>query len=259
MLPTAAEVAAKKAKRQRTNQFQPSSEPLVPTARGSGSSSVPSATHHPPGPAPASTSAPSRMPSAAEVPSAAFNRPPQSQPQPQPQPQPQLRPQPTAPAQPFMPQPAQPQPAAPTAAPARSAPAPPVPPNTILVSRRQQGNPVLRSIRNVPWQFAAETASADYVLSDSTCAPLLCLRLALRPALVLGQSATPRSLGHASLPRPFSLGLVLSHSPSRWAPHRCALFLSLRYHLLHPDYIARRLRELTNGFSLRSGIPHAHA
>ena len=31
----------------------------------------------------------------------------------------------------------------------------------------------------------------------------------------------------------------------------CALFLSLRYHLLHPDYLARRLRELSNAFSLR--------
>jgi DNA excision repair protein ERCC-1 len=70
-------------------------------------------------------------------------------------------------------------------------------PNAIVVSRRQQGNPVLRYIRNVPWQFG-ET-SADYLLSETTC----------------------------------------------------CLFLSLRYHLLHPDYLARRLRELSAGYTLR--------
>ena len=69
-------------------------------------------------------------------------------------------------------------------------PAPAVNPNSVLVSRRQNGNPVLRHIRNVPWQFG--DTSADYLLSDSTC----------------------------------------------------CLFISLRYHLLHPDYLTRRLREL---------------
>ena len=76
--------------------------------------------------------------------------------------------------------------------------APPIT-NGILVSRRQQGNPVLRAIRNVPWQFGDSTAAADYVLSENCC----------------------------------------------------ALFLSLRYHLLHPDYLLRRIRELSHQFSLR--------
>ena len=31
----------------------------------------------------------------------------------------------------------------------------------------------------------------------------------------------------------------------------CCLFLSLRYHLLHPEYLARRLRELSPGYTLR--------
>ena len=70
--------------------------------------------------------------------------------------------------------------------------------NSMLVSRRQQGNPVLRAIRNVPWQFDDHIA-ADYVLSESCC----------------------------------------------------ALFLSLRYHLLHPDYLLRRIRELSPHFGLR--------
>lgn len=70
-------------------------------------------------------------------------------------------------------------------------------PNAIIVSRRQQGNPVLKAIRNVPWGFGETTA--DYQLSETTC----------------------------------------------------ALFLSLRYHLLYPDYLLRRLRELSPAFSLR--------
>lgn len=70
-------------------------------------------------------------------------------------------------------------------------------PNALIVSHRQQGNPVLRAIRNVSWQFGETTA--DYVLSE----------------------------------------------------HACALFLSLRYHLLHPDYLLRRVRELPQGFNLR--------
>ena len=69
--------------------------------------------------------------------------------------------------------------------------------NAIIVSNRQQGNPVLRQIRNVPWKFG--DISADYLLSDTTC----------------------------------------------------CLFLSLRYYMLHPGYLARRLRELSAGFTLR--------
>ena len=33
--------------------------------------------------------------------------------------------------------------------------------------------------------------------------------------------------------------------------NRCALFLSLKYHTLHPNYIQRRINELKNDFSLR--------
>ncbi|ERE52988.1 DNA excision repair protein ERCC-1, partial [Cricetulus griseus] len=61
----------------------------------------------------------------------------------------------------------------------------------------QRGNPVLKFVRNVPWEFGEVTP--DYVLGQSTC----------------------------------------------------ALFLSLRYHNLHPDYIHERLQSLGKSFALR--------
>lgn len=69
--------------------------------------------------------------------------------------------------------------------------------NSIVVSPRQRGNPVLRFVRNVPWEFGE--VLPDYVLGQSTC----------------------------------------------------ALFLSLRYHHLHPDYIHARLQSLGKSFALR--------
>ena len=71
-------------------------------------------------------------------------------------------------------------------------------PNAILVSRRQEGNPVLRHVRNVRWAYADDIVP-DYVLGASTA----------------------------------------------------ALFLSLRYHLLRPDYIHARLKELGRAYRLR--------
>ncbi|XP_006871398.1 PREDICTED: DNA excision repair protein ERCC-1 [Chrysochloris asiatica] len=69
--------------------------------------------------------------------------------------------------------------------------------NSIIVSPRQRGNPVLKFVRNVPWEFG--DVVPDYVLGQSTC----------------------------------------------------ALFLSLRYHNLHPDYIHERLQNLGKNFALR--------
>nr|KAF6406683.1 ERCC excision repair 1, endonuclease non-catalytic subunit [Molossus molossus] len=69
--------------------------------------------------------------------------------------------------------------------------------NSIIVSPRQRGNPVLKFVRNVPWEFG--DVVPDYVLGQSTC----------------------------------------------------ALFLSLRYHNLHPDYIHERLQSLGKNFALR--------
>ena len=69
-LPTAAELAAlKKTKRQKTNHFQPSSTPLVPSARGSSAASVPStSSSQPPGPPPAPTATPTPVPTRTPVP-----------------------------------------------------------------------------------------------------------------------------------------------------------------------------------------------
>uniref|UniRef100_A0A7N0V5Z3 DNA excision repair protein ERCC-1 n=1 Tax=Kalanchoe fedtschenkoi TaxID=63787 RepID=A0A7N0V5Z3_KALFE len=74
--------------------------------------------------------------------------------------------------------------------------------NAILVSNRQKGNPLLKYIRNVRWNFAE--IMCDYLLGQSTC----------------------------------------------------ALYLSLRYHLLHPDYLYYRIRELQKNFKLRIILCH---
>ncbi|XP_028992179.1 DNA excision repair protein ERCC-1 [Betta splendens] len=69
--------------------------------------------------------------------------------------------------------------------------------SSIIVSPRQRGNPILKFVRNVPWEFGEVV-----------------------PDYVLGQTA-------------------------------CALFLSLRYHNLNPNYIHDRLKQLGQSFNLR--------
>ncbi|XP_071455729.1 DNA excision repair protein ERCC-1 isoform X1 [Hetaerina americana] len=70
--------------------------------------------------------------------------------------------------------------------------------NNVLVNPRQRGNPLLKSIRNVPWEFE-ESLVPDYVMGQTSC----------------------------------------------------ALFLSLRYHILNPDYIHERLKTLGKLYELR--------
>ncbi|XP_038069536.1 mating-type switching protein swi10-like [Patiria miniata] len=69
--------------------------------------------------------------------------------------------------------------------------------NTIVVNTRQKGNPILKHIRNIPWEFG------DIV-----------------PDYVMGRTA-------------------------------CALYLSLRYHHLNPNYIHDRLKDLGHQYELR--------
>ncbi|KAL9081810.1 MAG: hypothetical protein Q9159_007017 [Coniocarpon cinnabarinum] len=69
--------------------------------------------------------------------------------------------------------------------------------SSILVSPRQKGNPILNSIRALPWEYA--DTPADYVLGMTTC----------------------------------------------------ALFLSLKYHRLHPEYIYTRITGLQGKYNLR--------
>ncbi|KAL0268600.1 UNVERIFIED_CONTAM: hypothetical protein PYX00_010470 [Menopon gallinae] len=70
--------------------------------------------------------------------------------------------------------------------------------NSILVSPRQRGNPLLKSITSVPWEFD-DRLLADYVMGPTTC----------------------------------------------------ALYLSIRYHNLNPDYIHDRLKALGKNYLLR--------
>ncbi|KAJ8255557.1 hypothetical protein COCON_G00194210 [Conger conger] len=69
--------------------------------------------------------------------------------------------------------------------------------SSIIVSPRQRGNPILKFVRSVPWEFGEVVP--DYVLGQTTC----------------------------------------------------ALFLSLRYHSLNPNYIHERLKLLGQSFMLR--------
>lgn len=62
-------------------------------------------------------------------------------------------------------------------------------PNAIIVSRRQQGNPILGHIRNVRWQYG--DILPDYQMGTTTCALFLSLRY--RPY------ARPRSMHAAAL------------------------------------------------------------
>lgn len=50
-----------------------------------------------------------------------------------------------------------------------------VPANAIIVSRRQQGNPVLKHIRHVRWQFG-DMETPDYLLGQNACALFLSLK-----------------------------------------------------------------------------------
>merc|ERR1740128_1436619 len=73
---------------------------------------------------------------------------------------------------------------------------------SIMVNQRQRGNPLIKFIRNVPWEFGEIVP--DYVMGH-TC---------------------------------------------------CALFLSLRYHNLNPNYIHERLKDLGKQYELRILLVH---
>lgn len=69
--------------------------------------------------------------------------------------------------------------------------------SSILISKRQKGNPILDHVKLLPWEYA--DIPADYELGNTTC----------------------------------------------------ALFLSLKYHRLHPEYIYSRIRALGQKYRLR--------
>lgn len=69
--------------------------------------------------------------------------------------------------------------------------------HSLLVNPKQKGNPLLKAISNVPWEY--DDIVPDYQMGKTTC----------------------------------------------------ALFLSLRYHNLNPDYIHERLKLLGKMYELR--------
>ncbi|GAA6043456.1 hypothetical protein JCM8097_002868 [Rhodosporidiobolus ruineniae] len=77
--------------------------------------------------------------------------------------------------------------------------------NSILVSTRQKGNPVINHIRTVPWEYG--DIKCDYQVGATA-------------------------------------GL---------------LYLSIRYHLLHPEYIHTRIADLGQSYSLRIVLVHCDA
>ena len=69
--------------------------------------------------------------------------------------------------------------------------------NIIQVSEKQKGNPILKYVRIIKWQYNKDIVP-DYVMGST-----------------------------------------------------CALFLSLKYHILHPNYVERRITEIGKSFKLR--------
>jgi DNA excision repair protein ERCC-1 len=74
----------------------------------------------------------------------------------------------------------------------------PLNPNAITINETQRRNPIVQSIRNVPYEFKSNIVP-DYAIGTSTC----------------------------------------------------VLFLSLKYHLLHPTYLFRRIKEVGRDYRLR--------
>nr|KAF6409729.1 ERCC excision repair 1, endonuclease non-catalytic subunit [Rousettus aegyptiacus] len=82
--------------------------------------------------------------------------------------------------------------------------------NSIIVSPRQRGNPVLKFVRNVPWEFG--DVVPDYVLGQSTCA--LFLRKTLSgPSRIWLRCAS-------WLTAPWSLPGALRRRGDTWRPTR---------------------------------------
>ena len=93
---------------------------------------------------------------------------------------------------------------------------------SIRVSARQRGNPVLKHIRKVPWEFD-EGIKMKWVFSRPFVFKLILVGLVAD--YILGASCV-------------------------------ALYLSVRYHTLQPDYIHERLKTLGKGHRLRVLLVH---
>jgi hypothetical protein len=166
-----------------------------------------------------------------------------------------------------------------------------------MVNQRQQGNPLLKHIRNVHWQFA--DIVPDYQLGASTCAIFLSLRYLsavvtfLYPPFSVRVIERERERERESISVcvcmrpyvrvscvrasvcPFLSDRVRVHAS---CPCACAYLLEVpgliqisclsaeirdaerfslfRYHLLKPEYIHGRIKELQRSFRLRLLLCH---
>lgn len=114
---------------------------------------------------------------------------------------------------------------------------PVVSPHVILVSHRQKKNPVLKFIRNMRWQHA--DIEPDYILGQGTCALFLSLRSdpMCRVLCVPGKGTKKTKLLLPSRLRVFCMRLI-------------------RYHLLEPEYIYKRISRLQRSFRVTVVLCH---
>ncbi|KAK8957874.1 DNA excision repair protein ERCC-1 [Platanthera zijinensis] len=107
--------------------------------------------------------------------------------------------------------------------------------NAILVSHRQKGNPLLKHIRNVKWAFA--DIVCDYLVGQSSCALYIRYRRMLECA-------------------PVNIPIEANHMIGADTSGEKVDDSSLRYHLLHPDYLYYRIKELQKNFKLHVILCH---
>jgi DNA excision repair protein ERCC-1 len=115
--------------------------------------------------------------------------------------------------------------------------------NTLLVSPRQQGNPILKHIKMVRWQFRDITA--DYQMGPDAAAVFLSIRC-VACTRVEGMDSQVR---RQTL---FTLDVRVPHPHPRPPPTAPPP----RYHLLHPNYVLPRLKALSRGFRLLVLLVH---
>ncbi|WVY97568.1 hypothetical protein V8G54_029719 [Vigna mungo] len=118
--------------------------------------------------------------------------------------------------------------------------------NSILVSHRQKGNPLLKHIRNVRWAFA--DVVCDYMLGQSSCA------LYLRLFSLLNLDVLEFVCCALAVVSVNAMKMHIKSSINTGYPD--ARPVLLRYHLLHPDYLYYRIRELQKNFKLRVVLCH---
>ena len=106
---------------------------------------------------------------------------------------------------------------------------------------------------------AASSSSAAPGAASSTAAPTPAVPAPANPATTL--VVNPRQKGNPILKFVRNVTWAYGETPADYMMSESAggLFLSLRYHQLHPNYLARRLGELLHHFTLRVVRPRTHA